>query len=1447
MADLDALAQLQAANPDMFAADYTQEDFDDESRPVKRLKTLREKERVQRGPREAKPRKPKEPKTQEIPKMVAGFYGGATESQPATELVLPELEASEDEDDGDQFDDDDDEDGAPNMDLDDINFVEEPLPAAPCVAPISVKSEPGSPPARAQASVTASVAPSVNIKPELPSSLHGRTAHIKPETTFSPGAYRMPLASGLATTSHHAVASFSGPNTCGDALSMFWTDAREDSFGSPGTVYLFGKTLDATQRQWKSCCVRVNNINRCVYVLPRREKLDAQGMAISGAEPTLVEVVQELGDVMAKKNIPTRRMKAVDRWYAFEEEGVPKQKTKWVKVRYPASSPALNISDCSKFKTFSHIFGDNRSFLELLLLKRKMKGPSWLTIKGATRVSEGNQITWASEEYSVDTYKSVTALPDTDHRPPPLTVMSLNMLTFLNESKKVNEIAAVTCVVNREVSMDGQVNNNAVTKWTAVRRLGDNVFPFDLEKVFRSKNCEVPRKEQTEKALLTGLMNEIERTDPDMLVGHNFMGFDLDVLLHRMAANGVGNWSRIGKMRLRQMPRLQSGAGGTGESTWEERAVLNGRLVADTYLLAREYLKESSYKLLRLAITQGLEGPSGPVTETMVEEEPFLDVAKELGSSEGIYKLVHWCDTKAVLALGLMYKMQIIPLTKRLTTLAGNLWSRTLTGSRAERIEYLLLHKFHLQKFICPDKARRKWAPKQNEDDEAEVGATAARGKPKYLGGKVLEPKRGLYTDYVLLLDFNSLYPSLIQEYNLCFTTVERSEQLADGSYADCPVPTEDQLVCDSCKHLLKQQTEDGKPRLKIEKGGSCLHRCLLPKAIKELVDSRGQVKKLLKAETDPQKKAVLDIRQKALKLTANSIYGCLGFQSSRFYAQAIAQLVTSKGREALTNTVEMVPKIDQSLDVIYGDTDSVMISTGMSGDVNAAIKMANLIKKDVNKMYRCLEIDIDGIFKSILLVRKKKYAALTLKDLAKGDNPDNVKQEIKGLDLVRRDWCPLSQKMSVQVLNFILSGRPGDEILDTINTYLAEMGDSIRNGKEDLKDFIITKSLTKAPEQYADRAVQPHVQVALRMKEQNLTVQTNDLIPYIVCEATSVNPDVLGLKADWDKSKLAMRAFHHDEVKNPATGLKPDLDWYLATQIHPPITRLCEHIQGMDSHYIAETLGLQASKYLVHTSSSTSSEPMAVYRYTTHSYDMDDEQRYEDCEQLQFDCGRCKAPVVISIKQRLYEAVEKLFQENMDPSSVGPMNFFTCEQCSTVVPLPKIYNTVLLKIRQHQQKYYSQCPQISTHPSKDAPHSTYTDQMFRHQLTYYISMFDFPNARDQVYNRLERKLLAPVRKSQPALFTQKQRSLNDLFQATINKTLPSELWIEDPLERKRKLVLRGEQLQKAEQLKEDLSVLTKMIRIRLQSCRRHYVNLGDLFANMGQRRPEEDGMKAKA
>lgn len=94
--------------------------------------------------------------------------------------------------------------------------------------------------------------------------------------------------------------------------------------------------------------------------------------------------------------------------------------------------------------------------------------------------------------------------------------------------------------------------------------------------------------------------------------------------------------------------------------------------------------------------------------------------------------------------------------------------------------------------------------------------------------------------------------------------------------------------------------------------------------------------------------------------------------------------------------------------EVVYGDTDSIMVFTN-SKVFKEAIEIGQKIKETINKMYWTLEIELDGVFKSLLLLKKKKYAAVMYNSTS---NDKEYHTEIKGLDLVWWDWCPLSKSL---------------------------------------------------------------------------------------------------------------------------------------------------------------------------------------------------------------------------------------------------------------------------------------------------------------------------------------------------------------------------------------------------------------------------------------------------
>ena len=127
-----------------------------------------------------------------------------------------------------------------------------------------------------------------------------------------------------------------------------------------------------------------------------------------------------------------------------------------------------------------------------------------------------------------------------------------------------------------------------------------------------------------------------------------------------------------------------------------------------------------------------------------------------------------------------------------------------------------------------------------------EAAAGDGSGKAKYSGGLVLEPKKGLYESFILLLDFNSLYLSIIQEYNLCFTTLDWSSYHVKENTNI----TQDNVQNENGGEELGSTNAENLPPIPDESVG----KGILPRVIKSLVDRRRAVKQMIKQENDTDK-----------------------------------------------------------------------------------------------------------------------------------------------------------------------------------------------------------------------------------------------------------------------------------------------------------------------------------------------------------------------------------------------------------------------------------------------------------------------------------------------------------------------------------------------------------------------------------------------------------------
>ena len=519
-----------------------------------------------------------------------------------------------------------------------------------------------------------------------------------------------------------------------------------------------------------------------------------------------------------------------------------------------------------------------------------------------------------------------------------------------------------------------------------------------------------------ERALLQAFVREVERCDPDIFIGWNVVGFDFRVLHERARRLQVS--LNLGRDRSR-IQVIQS-ANGKWFCRIAGRVVLDGidTLKGATYQFESFSLENVSNQLLHRGKLLGHQQDEGLNKGEEIQQVYRTDPRKLAEDNLEDCKLVWDIFEHAQLLHYLIERSRLtgLPLDK--------------VGGSAASFDNLYLPRLHRKGYVAPVYA----------SGESQMGAP---------GGYVMESRPGLYNQ-VLVLDFKSLYPSIIR------TFMVDPFALAEGTGTECPP---DDLV-PGFNHAIFSRKE-----------------AILPGIIERLWQARDRAK--------AEKNAPLS---QAIKIIMNSFYGVLGSDVCRFFDQRLSGSITLRGHEILMRTQEKIEE-EFGYKVIYGDTDSVFVWLGDDFPVDKTPEEGRRLETFLNRWWQeeiqqrfglpChLELEYETHYRRFLMPTMRHSEKGTKKRYAGIRHFTDGSEELifKGLESVRSDWTPLARRVQRELYRLVFSDMPYTD-------YLKQIVNQLKAGELD-DELVYRKRLRRPLGEYSKNRP-PHVQAAQKLYDQ--------------------------------------------------------------------------------------------------------------------------------------------------------------------------------------------------------------------------------------------------------------------------------------------------------------------------------------------------------------------------
>ncbi len=531
-------------------------------------------------------------------------------------------------------------------------------------------------------------------------------------------------------------------------------------------------------------------------------------------------------------------------------------------------------------------------------------------------------------------------------------------------------------------------------------------------KEFRSGHIE-----GSEKDIIQGFVEVVKREDPDVITGYNIDGYDLEVLTERAKKIGVElNLGRDGSKPQR-----------IGGQFWR----VHGRVIEDAWWAVKKELRLKQETLE--AVSRELLGEGKMDVDRGNIDEEWANRKDEV---------IKYCVKDAELALRILLKIGVIDKYLDLATVTKFPLDDVIHSGTSTWVDSLLIREADRNGIGVPLQGQE-------------------RKRGKIAGGYVHTIEPGLY-HWICVLDFKSMYPSIIIKYNICFTTLSE-----DGD-----------IVSPTGARFLSKEKREG----------------IIPRILQNLMSQRDELKRKMR-ESEGDMRRYYDGLQKAVKILMNTFYGVLASSFYRFTDPRIGESITAFARETIKSIISNLES--QGIKVVYGDTDSIFFESP-HGNLEGTVQFGTEMAKRISEREQLI-LEFEKVLEPFFSHgAKKRYVGRVVW-------PEDMRGEmiVRGYELRRTDSFDLQSESQKAVFERILEGD-----IEGAIALAKDIVSKVKRGEVELEKLVISRTVRDF-RRYKNPNSMANVQAAKKLMRLGYQFIPGMKVSWIVVNARGTRQDV--------------------------------------------------------------------------------------------------------------------------------------------------------------------------------------------------------------------------------------------------------------------------------------------------------------------------------------------------